>query len=91
VAAAGRRVEYSRTMDVTKDLEPSWKVLDTGWHVMVHGDAPMELDLRFATANYGQYSPGINANLPINSVPAVCAARPGILVTADLRLVPSFG
>jgi 4-hydroxy-tetrahydrodipicolinate reductase len=82
--------EYSRTMYVTKDLEPDWGVLDTGWHVTVRGDVPMELDLRFSTDDYGRWSPGINANLPINSVPAVVEARPGILVTADLRLVPMF-
>ncbi|CAI7979157.1 2,4-diaminopentanoate dehydrogenase [Frankia sp. Hr75.2] len=84
-------LEYSRTMYVTKDLEPAWDVLDTGWHITVRGDAPMDLDLRFATESYGWYSPGINANLPVNSVPAVCAAPPGILTTADLRLIPSFG
>jgi len=83
--------EYSRTMYVTKHLEPDWHVLDIGWHVVVRGDVPMEIDLRFATDDYGQWSPGINANLPVNSVPAVCAARPGIVSTAELRIVPSFG
>jgi hypothetical protein len=42
------------------------------------------------TNDYGAYSPGINANLPINSVPAVSAARPGILTTAELNLVPNL-
>jgi 4-hydroxy-tetrahydrodipicolinate reductase len=83
-------LEYSRTMYVTKHLEPDWNVLDTGWHISVRGDAPMEMDLRFSTHNYGQYSPGINANLPINSVAAVCDAHPGILTTAELHLVANF-
>ncbi len=86
-----RLLEYSRTMYVTKALDPDWKVLDTGWHVQVKGDAPMDLDLRFSPENYGQYSPRINSNLPINSVPAVCQAPPGIVTTADLRIVPYFG
>jgi len=84
-------LEYSRTMYVTKELDPDWNVLDTGWHIQVNGDAPMDIDLRFSTQNYGQYSPGINSNLPINSVPAVCQAPPGILTTADLRIIPHFG
>jgi 4-hydroxy-tetrahydrodipicolinate reductase len=82
--------EYSRTMYVTKHLDPAWEVLDTGWHVTVRGDVPMVIDLRFASDDYGQWSPGINANLPVNSVAAVCDAPPGILATADLRLVPIF-
>jgi 2,4-diaminopentanoate dehydrogenase len=84
-------LEYSRTMYVTKDLDPDWNVLDTGWHIQVKGDAPMDIDLRFSPENYGQYSPGINSNLPVNSVPAVCEAAPGILSTADLRIIPHFG
>jgi hypothetical protein len=83
-------LEYSRTMYVTKLLDPDWNVLDTGWHVTVRGDVPMQMDLRFDTNDYGAYSPGINANLPINSVPAVSAARPGILTTAELNLVPNL-
>lgn len=51
----------------------------------------MDISRRFATDNYGQYSLGINADLPSNSVPAVCEARPGVLTTADQRLVSSFG
>ncbi len=51
----------------------------------------MDISLRFATDNYGQYSPDINADLPINSVPAVREARPGLLTTADQQMVPSFG
>ncbi len=83
--------EYSRTMYVTKDLEPDWGVLDTGWHVTVEGDVPMVMDLRFATTEYGAWSAGINANLPVNSIRATCEAAPGILSTADLSITPYFG
>jgi len=83
-------LEYSRTMYVTKDLDPDWNVLDTGWHVVVDGDAPMDVEIRFPTDNYGAVSPGYNAHVPVNSVPAVCDAAPGICVTADLRLIPTF-
>ncbi|GGM98218.1 NAD(P)H-dependent amine dehydrogenase family protein [Streptomyces fuscichromogenes] len=81
---------YSRVKYVVRDLEPAWEVLNTGWHVSVRGDVPMEMDLRFASDGYGTWSPGINANLPVNSVADVCDARPGILTTAELPLVPNF-
>jgi 4-hydroxy-tetrahydrodipicolinate reductase len=79
-------LEYTRIMYVTKDLDPDWDVLDTGWHLVVRGDVPMDIDISFSTDDYGAWSPGINANLPVNSVPAVCRARPGIVGTADLNL-----
>ena len=83
-------LSYTRTMYVTKDLEPDWNVLDTGWRVVIDGDAPMDVDIRFPTDNYGAVSPGYNAHVPVNSVAAVCGAAPGICVTADLRLIPTF-
>jgi 2,4-diaminopentanoate dehydrogenase len=83
-------LEYTRIMYVTKHLDPAWDVLDTGWHVIVRGDVPIDVDIRFSTDNYGHYSPGINANVPVNSVPAVCEAHPGIVGTADLQLTASF-
>jgi 2,4-diaminopentanoate dehydrogenase len=83
--------EYSRTMYVSKHLDPDWNVLDTGWRVHVEGDVPMVMDLRFLTDDYGSWSPGINANLPVNSIPAVVAAPPGIVSTAGLGITPLFG
>jgi 2,4-diaminopentanoate dehydrogenase len=83
-------LEYSRTMYVTTDLDPAWEIHDTGWHVVVDGDAPMDIEIRFPSDNYGAVSPGYNAHVPVNSVAAVCAAAPGIRVTADLHLIPTF-
>ncbi|MEU9269087.1 dihydrodipicolinate reductase [Streptomyces sp. NPDC048251] len=83
-------LEYSRVKYVVRDLEPAWEVQNTGWHVSVRGDVPMEMDLRFGTENYRDWSPGINANLPVNSIADVCDARSGILTTAELPLVPNF-
>jgi 4-hydroxy-tetrahydrodipicolinate reductase len=82
---------YSRTMYVVKDLDPAWELRDTGWRVAIEGDAPLDIDIRFARNNYDPISPGYNAHIAVNAVPAVCEAAPGIRVTSDLRLFPIFG
>jgi hypothetical protein len=51
----------------------------------------MVMDLRFSTTEYGAWSAGINANLPVNSIRATVDAAPGILSTADLCITPYFG
>jgi 4-hydroxy-tetrahydrodipicolinate reductase len=86
-----RFMTYSRTMYVVKDLEPAWDLRDTGWHVVIEGDAPLDIDIRFARENYDPISPGYNAHIAVNAVPAVCEAEPGIRVTSELRLFPIFG
>jgi hypothetical protein len=41
---AGRRlVQFRATWYCTTDLHPAWKVRETGWHVSVDGDAPLEV------------------------------------------------
>lgn len=83
--------EYSRMKYVVKDLEPAWDVrMTSGWLVRIDGDCPMEMELRWSPENYRTYSPGINANLPVNSIAAVCDARPGILTTPELSIVPNL-
>ena len=82
---------FSRTMYVVKDLDPQWRLADTGWHVDIAGDAPLDIDIRFAKENYDPISPGYNAHIAVNSVIGVCEARPGIRAADELRLVPIFG
>ena len=85
-------LSYSRTMYVTKDLDPDWQVGDTGWRVTIEGDAPIDITIRFpAPEVYHPISAGYNANVPVNSIPAVCDAPPGILTTGHLRHVAHFG
>jgi 4-hydroxy-tetrahydrodipicolinate reductase len=70
----------------TADLVPAWDVRATGWHVTVDGDAPLDIDLRFAVPieRMGETSPGYTANRAVNAVPVVCAAPAGIRTTIDL-------
>lgn len=62
----------------------------TGRHVVVDGDAPLDIDMRFPVPleRMGAVSPSYTANRAVNpavnAVPFVCAAPPGIRSTADL-------
>ena len=73
----------------TTELEPAWDLAATGWRVTVEGDAPLDIDLRFAVPieRMGDVSPGYTAHRAVNAVPVVCAAPPGIRTTVDLPQV----
>jgi hypothetical protein len=71
---------------LTTDLDPAWDLLDTGWRVRVRGDAPFDVALPFPIPldELGAHTPAYTANRPVNAVPYVCAAPPGIVATRDL-------
>jgi 4-hydroxy-tetrahydrodipicolinate reductase len=79
-------VRFTTNWYLTTDLDPAWDLLDTGWRVRVRGDAPFEVALPFPVPldDLGAYTPAYTANRPVNAVPYVCAAPPGILSTLDL-------
>jgi 2,4-diaminopentanoate dehydrogenase len=84
-------LEFRRTLYVTRDLDPALEIRDATWHLVVDGDAPLEVEIHFARENYGPISPGYNAHIAVNAVPAVCDAPPGIRTTDELLIVPTFG
>jgi 4-hydroxy-tetrahydrodipicolinate reductase len=69
----------------TTDLEPAWDLRATGWRVLVEGDAPMDVSIGLPLPP--QDSPVYTANRPVNAVPYVCEAPPGIVTTVDLPQV----
>jgi 4-hydroxy-tetrahydrodipicolinate reductase len=73
----------------TTDLDPTWETRDTGWRVVLDGDSPLDIDLRFDVPleRMGEFSPNFTANRAVNAVPLVCAAAPGIRTTVDLPQV----
>ena len=77
----------------TTDVEPAWELRPTGWRVRVHGDAPFDVDLTFPVPidDLASFTPAYTANRPVNAIPYVCAARPGILSTADLPPITPAG
>lgn len=92
---AGRPlIEFRATWYCTTDLDPAWEVRETGWHVSVDGDAPLEVTLRMPIPldRRAAVSPAYTANRAVNAVPYVCAAAPGIHSTLDLpQVVTALG
>lgn len=89
VRAGQSLIQFRATWYCTTDLNPAWSVLDTGWHVSVDGDAPLEVTLRMPIPldRMAEVSPAYTANRAVNAVPYVCAAAPGIRSTLDLPQV----
>ena len=66
---------------------------ESGWRVLVEGDTPLRVDISYPVApeDYADFTPGLTAHRPVNAIPAVCAAAPGIRTTMDLpQVVPTF-
>jgi 4-hydroxy-tetrahydrodipicolinate reductase len=87
-------ITFSANWYLTKDVDPAWDLRETGWHVLVEGDTPLDVDIRFPVApeEWAATSPGLTAHRPVNAVAYVCAAAPGIRTTADLpQIIPTLG
>jgi 4-hydroxy-tetrahydrodipicolinate reductase len=91
--AGGREVvRFRQILYLTPDLDPAWDVAATGWRVRVRGDASLDVELAFPVSidELAEYTPALTANPAVNAIPFVCAARPGLLRSADLPpLVPA--
>jgi hypothetical protein len=86
-------VSFTANWHCTTDVEPAWELRPTGWRVRVRGDAPFDVDLTFPVplAELGSVTPAYTANRPVNAVPYVCAAAPGIVSTTDLPAITPAG
>lgn len=73
---------------VTDDGEP-WDLRGSGWRILIDGDCPLDVVIGFPVApeDYAEMTPGLTAHRPINVVPYLCDAPPGIRTTADLPQV----
>ncbi|MGW0248996.1 NAD(P)H-dependent amine dehydrogenase family protein [Nocardia goodfellowii] len=67
-------------------VEPRWEIRDTGWHLTVDGDVPLDVQMRLTVPleRMSSAAPSFTANRAVNAVAAVCAAAPGIRTIADL-------
>jgi 2,4-diaminopentanoate dehydrogenase len=70
----------------TKDIDADWELAETGWRVQMAGDMPLDVRINYPIAfeEYTAVLPGLTAHLPVNAIPFVCAASPGIKTTTDL-------
>jgi hypothetical protein len=67
--------------------EPTWPILH-GYRLRIDGDPNVNLKLSFAPDDFETFDIGTTTAMPaINAIPAVVAAEPGVLSTADLPLV----
>jgi 4-hydroxy-tetrahydrodipicolinate reductase len=85
------RLRFSATWYLTSDLDPAWELGETGWHLLVQGDLPLDLTIRFPVPpeEWAATSPGATAHRPVNAVPYVCVAEPGIRTTVELpQIIP---
>jgi 2,4-diaminopentanoate dehydrogenase len=87
------RIRFTQYGFVAMDVDPDWGLQPTGWRVRVHGDAPIDLRMPFPVPldDLASYVPAFNANGPVNAIPYVCRADPGILATEDLPHILARG
>jgi 4-hydroxy-tetrahydrodipicolinate reductase len=85
------RIRFVQYGFVAQDVDPDWGLQSTGWRIRIHGDAPFDISMPFPVPldDLASYVPAFNANGPVNAIPYVCAAPPGILTTDELpHLLP---
>jgi 4-hydroxy-tetrahydrodipicolinate reductase len=80
------RIRFTQYGFVAMDVDPDWGLQPTGWRIRIEGDAPFDVRMPFPVPldELASFVPAFNANGPVNAIPYVCAARPGILTTEDL-------
>jgi 4-hydroxy-tetrahydrodipicolinate reductase len=92
VATATKSVE-TPVGTIERGTLAAWRIEISGMHggkplmqVKVQGDLPLDVSIRFAweTPEQGDQHGYGNANRPVNAVPNVCEAPPGILSTFAL-------
>jgi 4-hydroxy-tetrahydrodipicolinate reductase len=88
---------FTATWYVSSDVETDdgerWQFRESGWHLLVTGDVPLEVSISYPVApeDYADMTPGLTAHIPLNTVPYLCEAPPGIRTSVDLpRIIPSF-
>jgi 2,4-diaminopentanoate dehydrogenase len=87
-------LSFTATWYVATDLDVDWNLRESGWHIRVDGDAPLDVSIRFPVApeNYADMTPGLTAHRPVNVIPYICEAEPGIKTTVDLpQIIPVLG
>jgi 4-hydroxy-tetrahydrodipicolinate reductase len=86
-------LSFSANWYLTLDVEPAWDLRATGWHVLVEGDTPLDVDIHFPVPpeKWAATSPGLTAHRPVNAIPYVCKAEPGMRTSAELpQIIPTL-
>ena len=75
------------------DLSPEWAQSDGGYRIIIEGVPSITVHLEMADEK-GDHAVGgviLTATRLVNSIPAVCEARPGLLSALDLPLITGRG
>ena len=71
--------------------DPDWPML-YGYRVEIDGEPTVRLKLSFRPEDLDNIDIGCSTALPaVNAIPAVCAARPGVITPAELTLITGRG
>lgn len=87
-------MSFSATWFCSRNIDADWLLREDGWSVTVDGDVPLDLQIRFPVSpeRWPQVSPGLTAHRPVNAVPYVCEAAPGIRTALDLpQIIAALG
>ncbi|HKP57722.1 MAG TPA: hypothetical protein VJV78_13415 [Polyangiales bacterium] len=87
-------MSFSANWYCSTDVDADWDLRETGWRVEVDGDTPLDVAVRFPVSaeRWAAVSPNLTAHRPINAIPYVCAAAPGIRTTAELpQIIADLG
>jgi hypothetical protein len=89
------RVVLEHVTRLDDDLAPDWPqpAGHSGYRVIVSGNPNYTVDLQMMGDDGDHNTAGLvgTAARIVNAIPAVCAARPGLLSVTDLPLVPGRG
>jgi 4-hydroxy-tetrahydrodipicolinate reductase len=79
-------VSFAANWYCSTDIDATWDLRPTGWHIEVEGDTPLDIVVRspVPAERWAEVSPNLTAHRPINAIAYVCAAAPGIRTTLDL-------
>jgi len=82
-------MQFRSNWFVTTDLDADWDLRDDGWRVLVKGDTPLDLSISFPIPPEDRIAtlPNLTGHRPVNAIPYVCAAAPGVATTAALPQV----
>lgn len=86
-------LQFRANWFVTTGIDPAWDLRDNGWRVQVEGDTSLDVAITFPVPpeHYAAYTPGLTAHRPVNAIPFVCAAEPGIRTSMDLpQVIPAL-
>lgn len=74
----------------SKDIDQDWELRDSGWRLLLEGETPLDIHVRYPPMTPERYSTamaGLTAYSVINAAPYVCAAEPGICTTNDMPVI----